>query len=131
MKSFDRLRHLIKEGIQQVLIEREKQVSFKGLSGTAQDDILRYLTSIGKDYEDYQYYSGVMTAEGDKKYWYENKAKMEGPPPDTDLINQICSDGEIKEPVILDVSAEYTVEGRHRLAAALQCDLDVPVITMV
>ena len=44
------------------------------------------------------------------------------------MIDDICREGRITTPVIIDTDREYTVEGRHRLFAALKCRLDVPVI---
>jgi len=88
------------------------------------DEIREYAETIGEDLE---VEAGLLTSSDDIRYWYENKVRNEGPPPDEDLIREICDNG-ISRPVIIDPQAEYTVEGRHRLAAALRCGLAVPVM---
>ena len=66
----------------------------------------------------------------DLRYWLDSKIKHEGPP-DSEDVDRIGLEGEIKEPVILDTRNDYTVEGRHRLASALKYGLDVPAIILV
>lgn len=62
------------------------------------------------------------------KFWLNTKIKSEGPPPDKKLIKQICKDGKINNPVLLDLDFDVAIEGRHRLFAAAACKLDVPVL---
>lgn len=74
------------------------------------------------------YKRDVMTSRADVKFWYENKVRFEGLPPDRLLVARICNEGKIWRPVIIDVDREWAVEGRHRLAAALRCNLPVPIV---
>ncbi len=68
-------------------------------------------------------------ARKDMKYWLRSKMLREGPA-DPDVVDEIGRAGRIHRPVILDASGDYTVEGRHRLAAALKWGLDVPVLIL-
>lgn len=75
----------------------------------------------------------VIPREGkqDIKFWLGSKLEREGLPPNEDLMKQIGEDGMIREPVILDTRNDYTVEGRHRLSAALKYNLDVPALLIM
>lgn len=120
--------------IKDILIELTEEInfiSFDDLPSGVQPEGSDYFSETGSDPREADYEMGVMTSEGDIDYWLQNKISMEGKPEDEELMNQICRDGEVKEPVILDVSTEYTVEGRHRLAAAKRCGLDVPVVAII
>lgn len=77
------------------------------------------------------FYEHVVIPASDRQdvaYWYQTKLDFEGPPIDLRLIEEICDEGEITRPVILDLDHEVAAEGRHRLAAALRCNLDVPAV---
>lgn len=67
----------------------------------------------------------------DIKFWLRSKLDIEGPASDLDLVEKIGKDKEIKEPVILDTRDDFTVEGRHRLSAALTYGLDVPALLIM
>lgn len=66
----------------------------------------------------------------DIRFWLKSKTALEGKPK-SDCVKKIGKDGEIREPVILDLRNDFTVEGRHRLAAALKYNLDVPVLLIM
>ena len=66
----------------------------------------------------------------DIRFWLKSKTGLEGEPKSAH-VRKIGEDGEIREPVILDLRNDFTVEGRHRLAAALKYDLDVPVLLIM
>jgi hypothetical protein len=66
-------------------------------------------------------------ARDDLAFWLKTKVDFEGPPIQG-IVDEIGADGVIERLVILDVSNDLAVEGRHRLAAALQYDLDVPAV---
>lgn len=104
---------------------------FGDLDINTQHEIASYLEEMGKDPNEAEYDVGVMESKFDIEYWLNTKLSVEGEPPDKELIDQICQDGEIREPVILDVQMEVAVEGRHRLFAANRCDLSVPVVAIV
>lgn len=105
--------------------------SFDDLDINTQHEIASYMEEIGKDPNKAGYDVGVMESQFDIEYWLNTKLSVEGEPPDKELINQICQDGEIRDPVILDVQAEIAVEGRHRLYAANKCGLSIPVVAIV
>lgn len=67
----------------------------------------------------------------DIKFWLRSKLDIEGPASDLDLVEKIGKDKEIKEPIILDTRDDFTVEGRHRLSAALTYGLDVPALLIM
>lgn len=67
----------------------------------------------------------------DIKFWLKSKIDMEGPASDLDLVKKIGEDKKILEPVILDTRDDFTVEGRHRLSAALEYGLDVPALLIM
>ena len=94
------------------------------------DEIASYLHSTGRTIDDVGIEHDVIPGNNrtDIKYWLKSKTDFEGEPTDDELINQICKDGKITTPVIIDTDEEYTVEGRHRLFAALKCEIDVPVV---
>tara|TARA_B100000941_G_C28431762_1_gene514643 strand:- start:440 stop:817 length:378 start_codon:yes stop_codon:yes gene_type:complete len=94
------------------------------------DEIASYLHSTGRTIDDVGIEQDIIPGNNrtDIKYWLKSKTNFEGEPTDDGLINQICKDGKITTPVIIDTDAEYTVEGRHRLFAALKCEIDVPVV---
>ena len=95
------------------------------------DEIHMYLDSIGKTIDDVGIEQEVILASSktDLEYWLKNKTDIEGEADPVD-VDKICKDGKIKLPIIIDTTEEYTVEGRHRLAAALKCGLDVPVVAL-
>jgi len=64
---------------------------------------------------------------GDIRYLLSTKVRVEGPAVDSELVESIK---KIERPVILDVSRELCVEGRHRLTAALKKGLPVPVLVL-
>ena len=66
----------------------------------------------------------------DIRFWLKSKTGLEGEPKSAH-VREIGEDGEIREPVILDLRNDFTVEGRHRLAAALKYDLDVPALLIM
>jgi len=94
------------------------------------DEVRAYLNELGRNIEDVKLERDTILASNkeDIKFWLKDKVRREGEPTDQEQIDQICADGEIKKPIIIDLDADYTVEGRHRLTAALKCNLDVPVI---
>ena len=94
------------------------------------DEIASYLHSTGRTIDDVGIEQDIIPGNNrtDIEYWLKSKTDHEGDPTDDELINQICKDGKITTPVIIDTDAEYTVEGRHRLFAALKCEIDVPVV---
>ena len=67
----------------------------------------------------------------DIRFWLKSKLDMEGPASDLDLVKKIGEDKKILEPVILDTRDDFTVEGRHRLSAALKYGLDVPALLIM
>ena len=67
----------------------------------------------------------------DIRFWLKSKVGMEGPASDLDLVKKIGEDKKILEPVILDTRDDFTVEGRHRLSAALKYGLDVPALLIM
>lgn len=68
------------------------------------------------------------TNESDIDFWLNEKLQFEGEPPDKLLIETIGLEEEIKRPIILDIDNNHTVEGRHRLFAAKEFGLDVPIV---
>lgn len=67
----------------------------------------------------------------DLKFWLQSKLEMEGEPEDDELIEQIGEDGHIYCPIVLDTRNDYTIEGRHRLTAALKYNLDCPALLVL
>lgn len=67
----------------------------------------------------------------DLEFWLQSKLDIEGEPEDDELIDQIGKDGHIYRPVVLDTRNDYTVEGRHRLTAALKYNLDCPALLVI
>jgi hypothetical protein len=55
------------------------------------------------------------------------KVRSEGPPI-ASIVDEIGMTSPISRPVILDVDNGMVVEGRHRIAAALKYDLDLPFV---
>ncbi|MBJ40313.1 MAG: hypothetical protein CMD83_17970 [Gammaproteobacteria bacterium] len=98
------------------------------------EEILDYLNSVGKDLSDIDMQLDTIPASDEKnlKYWLNKKVRWEGEPPDEELMDEICQYGKITTPIIIDITSDHTVEGRHRLAAALRCEkeLDVPVVML-
>ncbi len=96
------------------------------------EEILDYLDSVGKDASDIGMELDTIPAssKNDLEYWLKNKVSREGDPPDEELMDKICQHGKITTPIIIDTTEEHTVEGRHRLAAALKCGLDVPAVIL-
>ncbi len=96
------------------------------------EEILDYLDSVGKDASDIGMELDIIPAssKNDLEYWLKNKVGREGEPPDEELMDKICQHGKITTPIIIDTTEEHTVEGRHRLAAALKCGLDVPAVIL-
>tara|TARA_Y100000296_G_C5173836_1_gene258844 strand:- start:2955 stop:3332 length:378 start_codon:yes stop_codon:yes gene_type:complete len=102
----------------------------EAIPDSVMDEIAIYLHSSGRTIDDVDIEQDIIPGNNrtDIEYWLKSKIKYEGDPTDDELINQICKDGKITTPVIIDTDAEYTVEGRHRLFAALKCEIDVPVV---
>jgi len=102
----------------------------EAIPDSVMDEIAIYLHSSGRTIDDVDIEQDIIPGNNrtDIEYWLKSKTKYEGDPTDDELINQICKDGKITTPVIIDTDAEYTVEGRHRLFAALKCEIDVPVV---
>ena len=96
------------------------------------EEIMDYLDSMGKDAFDIGMELDTIPASDEKnlEYWLNNKVRREGEPPDEELMDEICQKGKITTPIIIDTTEEHTVEGRHRLAAALKCGLDVPAVIL-
>jgi len=67
----------------------------------------------------------------DLKFWLQSKLEMEGEPEDDETIGQIGKDGVIYRPIVLDTRNDYTIEGRHRLTAALKYNLDCPALLVL
>ena len=106
--------------------------SEQNIPSEVMEEILDYLGSVGLDTHDIGMELDVIPAssKNDLEYWLQNKVRSEGEPPDQELMDKICHDGKITTPIIIDTTSEYTVEGRHRLAAALKCGLDVPAVIL-
>ena len=102
------------------------------LQGNVMDEIISYLDSTGRTINDVSIEEEIIpaSAQDDIEYWLTNKIRHEGDPTDEELIDDVCREGRITTPVIIDIDREYTVEGRHRLFAALKCGLDVPVVAI-
>ena len=102
----------------------------EAIPDSVMDEIASYLHSSDRTIDDVDIEQDIIPGNNrtDIEYWLKSKTDHEGDPTDDELINQICKDGEITTPVIIDTDAEYTVEGRHRLFAALKCEIDVPVV---
>ena len=102
--------------------------SEQNIPSEVMEEILDYLDSVGKDMYDIGIELDVIPAssKNDWEYWLKNKVGREGEPPDEELMDKICQHGKITTPIIIDTTSDHTVEGRHRLAAALKCGLDVP-----
>ena len=114
-----------------LLLENWRQyVNEQVMPDSVMDEIASYLHSTGRTIDDVGIEQDIIPGNNrtDIKYWLKSKTNFEGEPTDDGLINQICKDGKITTPVIIDTDAEYTVEGRHRLFAALKCEIDVPVV---
>tara|TARA_Y100000593_G_scaffold26891_1_gene53552 strand:- start:44 stop:421 length:378 start_codon:yes stop_codon:yes gene_type:complete len=114
-----------------LLFENWRQyVNEQVMPDSVMDEIASYLHSTGRTIDDVGIEQDIIPGNNrtDIKYWLKSKTNFEGEPTDDGLINQICKDGKITTPVIIDTDAEYTVEGRHRLFAALKCEIDVPVV---
>jgi hypothetical protein len=107
-------------------------INEQAIPDSVMDEIASYLHSTGRTIDDVGIEQDVIPGNNrtDIKYWLKSKTDFEGEPTDDELINQICKDGKITTPVIIDTDAEYTVEGRHRLFAALKCEIDVPVVVI-
>jgi len=67
----------------------------------------------------------------DLEFWLQSKLDIEGEPEDDELIEQIGKDGHIYRPVVLDTRNDYTIEGRHRLTAAIKYNLDCPALLVL
>ena len=102
----------------------------EAIPDSVMDEIASYLHSSDRTIDDVDIEQDIIPGNNltDIEYWLKSKTDHEGDPTDDELINQICKDGKITTPVIIDTDAEYTVEGRHRLFAALKCEIDVPVV---
>jgi len=102
----------------------------EAIPDSVMDEIASYLHSSDRTIDDVDIEQDIIPGNNrtDIEYWLKSKIEYEGDPTDDELINQICKDGKITTPVIIDTDAEYTVEGRHRLFAALKCEIDVPVV---
>ncbi len=111
-----------------LIIENWKRFINENISQQTMFEITQYLYDVGLELDDVSIGSEVMRSKEDKEFWLKSKLDFEGDPHDEKLIDQICKDGVIKEPIIIDLDQEYTIEGRHRLAAALRCNIDMPVV---
>ena len=98
---------------------------------TVTEEAEGYLALHGHTLSDVSWEHDIMTEPSDIQYWFERKTAQEGMPEDQELINQIGEDRVIRTAVLLDPDNEYTIEGRHRLAAALKYKLAVPVAMLV
>ena len=109
-----------------------KYINEQTIPDSVMDEIASYLHSTGRTIDNVSIEQDIIPGNNrtDIKYWLKSKTDFEGEPTDDELINQICKDGKITTPVIIDTDAEYTVEGRHRLFAALKCEIDVPVVVI-
>jgi hypothetical protein len=105
-----------------------KRASLRSLDPQTRDEISLYLDEVG----------GRRSIETDTipatdlttlKYWLATKTRIEGKP-DASVVRAIGRSGRIRRPVILDVSSDAVVEGRHRLAAAIKYGLPVPVVVL-
>lgn len=67
----------------------------------------------------------------DLEFWLQSKLDLEGDPEDDELIDQMGKDGRIYRPVVLDTRDDFTIEGRHRLTAALKYNLDCPALLVL
>ena len=67
----------------------------------------------------------------DLKFWLQSKLDIEGEPEDQEGIDDIGKDGHIFRPVVLDTRNDFTIEGRHRLTAALKYNLDCPALLVL
>jgi len=107
-------------------------INEQAIPDSVMDEITSYLHSTGRTIDDVGIEQDVIPGNyrTDIKHWLKSKTDFEGEPTDDELINQICKDGKITTPVIIDADEEYTVEGRHRLFAALKCEIDVPVVVI-
>ena len=107
-----------------------KYLNEEAIPDSVMDEIASYLHSSDRTIDDVDIEQDIIPGNNrtDIEYWLKSKTDHEGDPTDDELINQICKDGKITTPVIIDTDAEYTVEGRHRLFAALKCEIDVPVV---
>jgi len=83
------------------------------------------------EFERYKVEFDIIPAENkeDIEFWLLSKIRHEGEP-DQEWVDEIGKSGKIEQPVILDTRKNYAVEGRHRLAAALKYDLDVPALLL-
>jgi hypothetical protein len=113
-----------------ILENWKKYLKEEAIPDSVMDEIASYLHSSGRTLDDVDIEQDIIPGHSrtDIEYWLKSKIEYEGDPTDDELINQICKDGKITTPVIIDTDAEYTVEGRHRLFAALKCEIDVPVV---
>tara|TARA_Y100000593_G_scaffold4019_1_gene7893 strand:- start:30391 stop:30825 length:435 start_codon:yes stop_codon:yes gene_type:complete len=123
----------IMENWRNYLNENEEKIPRKvKIPSKVMEEIEVYLDSVGKDIYEIGMELDVIPA-SDKEnleYWLNNKVRREGEPPDEELMDEICQDRKIRTPIIIDTTEEHTVEGRHRLAAALKCGLDVPAVIL-
>ena len=98
----------------------------KGIDGETWSEIQQYLNRNGESLKDYRIELGTVPP-SDIDYWLNNKIRIEGEP-EPEMIDDIGESGVIDRPVIIDAGCDYTVEGRHRLAAAKKYKLAVPVV---
>jgi len=115
-----------------ILENWRKYLNEEVIPDSVTDEIVSYLHSTGRTIDDVEMEQEIIPGNNrtDIEYWLKSKTKYEGEPPDKELIDKICKDGKITTPVIIDTDEEYTVEGRHRLFAALKCKIDVPVVAI-
>ena len=116
-----------------LLLENWKRyLNEEAIPDSVMDEIAIYLHSIGRTIDDVNIEQTIIPGHWrtDIERWLKSKIDFEGDPTGDELINQICRDDKINVPVIIDADAEYTVEGRHRLFAALKCEIDVPVVVI-
>jgi hypothetical protein len=108
-----------------------KKIRFHKLPPEVQDEMEIYLNQLGLEKSEVSFEFGELTSKIDIEYWLKSKLKTEGLILDESLIESIGKSGKIFTPILLDTDLEYTIEGRHRLMAALRYGLTVPLYCLV
>ena len=101
-------------------------VEFNDLRSETRHEIVSWLQERGEQINDVSLSRGTITSDRDKEKWLQTK--QEEPRPE--IVDELCEIGSIRRPIVVDMDHDILVWGRHRLAAALKCGLDVPVITI-
>lgn len=68
---------------------------------------------------------GVLSGD-EAQYWLDTAISGEGPPA-REKVRSIVKNG-IRRPVVVDLNADFCVQGRHRLAAGIESGQPVPVV---